>query len=163
MGFFDKIKSMKNAMTGGGAKVHVEVGNATLAGPFPVKVTAMIDDADIKIDAVYLLVRAVEEVKVEGASVTRQVREKLGDAVESVSFGMIEDDEETCDIRVNIDGPQELKAGETYTFEGEVTLPQGSRPSFEGRKCRHTWTIQAGLDAFGNDPDSGWVRFTVTG
>ena len=60
------------------------------------------------------------------------------------------------DQMIEVSGEQTLKAGEEYDWETTVTLPENALPSFIGITARHEWKILAGLDASGNDPDSGW-------
>ena len=49
MGLFDKLK---NAVTGGAAKVYVDVGVITRGEPFQLTVRAQAEDADVKYDRV---------------------------------------------------------------------------------------------------------------
>ena len=74
---------------------------------------------------------------------------------------MIEAKDESFKGRVDIAGAQTLEAGETYTFEGELRLPAGVQGSYQGKHIAHKIQIQAGPDAPGNDPDSGWVDIIV--
>lgn len=63
MGLFSKLKQAANFVTGGGAKVLVQVGeNATLGKPMPVKVTITLKDGDIKARRIYLKIRSTETV-----------------------------------------------------------------------------------------------------
>ncbi len=148
MGFFDKLKAMKNAVTGGAAKVEVETGDgAELGEPFAVKVRATAK-ADLNISSVYVIVRAVEQVTVPDE------RGRIPDEIHG--------EYETFEDRVEVTGAQELKAGEQYEWECEITLSDDDcNPTFDGEICQHIWQIQAGLDAKGNDPDSGWVHFVI--
>ena len=161
MGLFDKLKSVGKMITGGGAKVYVEVGNASVKQPFAVKVKAVVSDSDLKIDGVYLLIRAEEEVRVSADSVLESVRQAVKDFAADGRLDGVTEREQTCDIRLPVSGPQQLKAGQSYEWETTVSLPSGSAPTFRGRKCQHAWHLQAGLDATGNDPDSGWIEFHV--
>jgi len=54
-----------------------------------------------------------------------------------------------------------LAAGETRTFEGTLQVPGGSPPSFTGPSVRYEWKIRGRLEAFGNDPDSGFQSLRV--
>lgn len=163
MGFFDSLKSAARAVTGGGAEIHVQVDEVRIGEPFTVTVTALAN-AELKIDAVYVRLRAVEEVRLPAHRVVDRFRGQLGDAVESLTgIDVLDDDEETFDQRLDIAGPQVLQEGETYTWAYEITLPPDARPSFHGHLASHEWKIFAGLDAFGNDPDSGWVDLWVRG
>ena len=46
-------------------------------------------------------------------------------------------------------------------FDGVMTLPSNTQPSFDGALCDHGWGIRGRLDTFGNDPDSGYKSFRV--
>ncbi len=161
MGFMDKLKSVGRMLGGGGAKVYVEAGPATLNQPFAVKIKAQVGEADLKIEGVYLLVKAQEEVKVSGSTVETSIRTRLPDFTVDSHLSDIVERDTTCDFKVNVSGPAELSANEEYEWDAEVSFPSGAAPSFQGRNCSHVWEIQAGLDAFGNDPDSGWVEIQV--
>ena len=148
MGLFGKLKAMKNAVTGGGARVWVEIDDegVEVGEAFDVKVCAEAKTGfDIK--SVYVQFRAEEEAY--------GVNDR-GQVVDEVVGTMV-----TYEARVDISGPETLKAGETYEWEAEVTIPEGNNPSFEGTMINHTWTVMGALDAKGNDPDSGWTEFEV--
>lgn len=149
MGFFDKLKSVKNALTGGAADVTVEVGEARTDSPVQVRVTATAK-ANFPIKRVYLLVRSVEEAVVHDIDVERDG---------SVRREAVHGEVETCNMEVDIADALDLEEGETYEWETEIELPQESNPTFHGNTIRHVWMIQAAIDSFGNDPDSGWVEF----
>jgi hypothetical protein len=53
MGFFDKVKAMKNAVTGGAAKVSIDCGKLSFDEPFNIVVRAKTEDAPVKISRVY--------------------------------------------------------------------------------------------------------------
>ena len=150
MGFFDKLKSAAQSITGGAAKVYVECEQVTPGMPAKVWVRAQAE-SDLKINSVYLLVRAREYAEL------RDVDYQDGRTRSEVVRGS----EQTYDTRIEIAGGQQLEAGQEYTWEGELTLPAEVNPTFRGRIISHTWEIQAGLDAFGNDPDSGWKEIQV--
>lgn len=148
MGFFSKIKNAKNFITGGGAEVQVSVPQASLHQPFPVQVAAQVKDGEMKINKVYLQVRAVERVtvhKVETETGKRDVHETV----------------ETCSLQLDVAGAQMLSAAAPGEWQVMVALPHGSLPTFRGRNATHTWQVCAFLDKTGNDPDSGWVDFHV--
>ena len=54
-----------------------------------------------------------------------------------------------------------LAANETKVFEGVFVLPGGIQPSFQGKNASHQWTVRGRIEAFGNDPDSGYQPFRV--
>jgi hypothetical protein len=141
MGFF---KDLKNKVTGGGATVRVNVSAARRGQGVPVQVQA-VAKANGKVSAVYLLVRSTEtaEFKAENNEKVRGSK---------VSF----------ENRVAIAGAQELKEGETYTWDGILELPVNTNPTLRGSIIDHVWEVQAGLDMPGNDPDSGWQALEVS-
>ena len=158
MGFWDKVKSVKNMVTGGGAEIIVatEQTENSLDQPLIIHIKAMIKDADIKIDKVYLYIRATEEVVARDIDM---VRDRDGDFeryVEDVSNTV-----QTFKTEIVVDGPQTLDANETYEWTTEVDLPSNLNGTYRGENASHEWEMYAGLDAFGNDPDSGWVRFDI--
>lgn len=147
MGLFDKIKAAKNAITGGAAKVYISSTPVSLEDPFVVTVKAIIGDADVKADRVYLYVKSLEEISIEGYNID------IDDAADDVLH-----DEETLRIEMDVTGAQVLSANETYEWEAEVTLPSHAKPQYRGTNCKHVYYAYAGIDALGNDPDSGWVE-----
>jgi len=168
MGFFDKMKQMANAVTGGGAKVSLQIGDAALGQAIPVTVTAMVSDgADLSISSVYILLRGLETAKVDpnklrgvGGVPTNMDAGKM--ASSAMGQGRLLDYKvESFSGRIDIAGAQKLEAGQTYTFEGEIRLPGGAQGTFIGKHISHQIQAQAGLDAPGNDPDSGWIDMVV--
>ena len=139
MGFF---KDLKNKVTGGAATVRVTVPAARRGQAVPVQVQATAK-ANGKASAVYLLVRATESAEFKANN-------------EKVQGSKI-----SYETRVNVAGAQDLKEGETYTWDGVLELPINSNPTLRGSIIEHTWEVQAGLDMPGNDPDSGWQTFDV--
>ena len=65
MGLFDKMKAMKNAITGGAAKVYLDAEPISFEEPFKVTIRAQTEDQEVKVDRVYLQIRGVERVEVE--------------------------------------------------------------------------------------------------
>ncbi|HEU4615111.1 MAG TPA: hypothetical protein VFS15_23625 [Kofleriaceae bacterium] len=139
MGFF---KDLKNKVTGGAATVRVNVPSARRGQAVPVQVQATAK-ANGKVSAVYLLVRATESAEF------KQNNEKVSSS--KLSY----------ENRITIAGAQDIKEGETYSWEGVLELPTNSNPTLRGSIIEHTWEVQAGLDMPGNDPDSGWQTIDV--
>ena len=170
MGLFDKFKQMANAVTGGGAKVSLQIGDAVLGAAIPVTVTAVVSDgANVDIKAVYILLRGMETAKVDpnklrGAGGIPSNMDAGKMAGSAMGQGRLLDYKvESFTGRVEIAPAQTLEAGQTYTFEGEIRLPGGAQGTFIGKQISHTIQAQAGLDAAGNDPDSGWIDMQVRG
>jgi hypothetical protein len=149
MGFFNNLI---NKITGGGAKVSLEVSGNKLQGPISVKITATVADAELKIDKVYVKVRATEHCKVRNIEVASGSGSMMQDVTGS---------EETFLQEFTVEGPQTLAANQTFTWSKEITLPSGVLPTFIGKNAQHEWEIIGALDASGNDPDSGWIKITL--
>ncbi|VVS94033.1 hypothetical protein [Desulfoluna spongiiphila] len=152
MGLMDKLKAVKNAVTGGAAKVHVECEGFSFTKPFTVTVVAQTMDAPVKISRTYLKVQGQEEVEVSDVDV---VYDSDGDSrcrSETVRASHV-----TVDQEYTVVDAQELEANTTYRWEVEVELPEDAPLIYIGCHCKHTYCAYAGLDCRGNDPDSGWV------
>jgi len=146
MGLMDKLKSAKNFVTGGGAKVQLVVGPGALGQPISVTVRAQVAGAPLNVTKVYVLVRGHERVKL-----TVRDRDDPGDR------DRVDEGWESFRQEFPLTGPLELAAESEHEWVGEITIPPTCQPSYEGRNATHTWQFQAGLDVRGNDPDSGWV------
>lgn len=152
----DKLKSIKNSITGGGAKVRVEAENAIVGQPFQIKVYADVEDAQMNIANVYVKIRSKEEIVARGVDVAH----KSGDTWTSRRED-IRQYNTTFEQTMTITGQETLEANSNNEWTYEFTIPQGNMPSFNGQQCDHNWEIYAGLDARGNDPDSNWQPFRV--
>jgi len=150
MGFFGNLV---NKLTGGGAKVGLEISGNKLHEPISVKITATVADAEMKIDKVYLHVRAVEHCRVRNIDVASGSTTTKQDVTGT---------EQTFDQEFAIEGPQTLAANQTYTWTKQITLPAGVLPTFIGKNAQHEWEFVAALDASGNDPDSGWIKVVLS-
>ena len=51
-------------------------------------------------------------------------------------------------------GALRAEAGAAASWEAQVAFPSGALPSVHGQLVRVVWEMQAGLDMWGNDPDS---------
>ena len=153
MSFFSKLA---DAVTGGGVKVGLQWSEAALGKPVEVKVTAVVADRDRDIAGVYLLILADEKVIVHNVKIFErigdQIQEKIEDVTETVT---------TFSQKVALAGAQTLKAGQNCEWTGSFVIPADKRPSYTGVNAKHAWQIKAGLDAKGNDPDSGWFEIPV--
>ena len=148
MGFFDKLKGAMNAVTGGAAKVTIELVQPCV---FPgeecgVRITATSTGAEIKSKGVYVDFKGVEEVKFKddqqaGKEVTKS--------------------HTTIDQEFLLSGAFVLAANESKTWEGAFRLPPTVLPSFAGAIASHKCFIRGRIEAFGNDPDSGYQPVKV--
>lgn len=153
MGFLDKIKAMKNAVTGGSAKVFLDVDELSFDSPFKITVRAQTNDASVKVNRVYVKVQGLEEIQVPDIDV---MYDGDGDAQRRVET--VRASYKTIDIEVTVAEGQELEANQSYEWETEIELPSSAQSVYKGKFCRHTYRAFAGLDCFGNDPDSGWIE-----
>jgi hypothetical protein len=128
MSILDKVKGAVSAVTGGGAEVKLEhTGSFAAGGSLSVKVSATAKN-ELKINGVYV------DLQGKGKSTIGQVTGTVL-ANKSHAFKIAEG----CT----------LAAGESKTFEGTVTVPADLDANLD-------WEIRGRLDAFGNDPDSGF-------
>jgi hypothetical protein len=150
MGFF---KNLMNKITGGGAKLTLELVEPKLEGTFLVRVNALVSEAELKIAKVYLNIKSVEN------AVVRNV--EVADGDQGTKREDVEGNEEVFHTEVLIAGPQILHPNQTYKWEKEISLPSGVGPTFIGKNISHEWYFLAGLDVSGNDPDSGWAAYEL--
>lgn len=154
MGFFDKLKAVKNAVTGGAAEVELGYEDFSFTEPFKVQVRVTTGDAAVKIDRAYLKIQGTEEVEVPDVDV-------VYDSEEDETYRRMETvmaSNKTVDLDITIAEGQELAPNETFEWETEIELPADLPSIYRGHYCQHTYQMQAGLDCFGNDPDSGWIE-----
>jgi len=150
MGFLDKIKAAKNLVTGGGAKVSLQVGQTSFGQPIPVMVSAQVAGAPVEVAKVYIVVRAVETVNlVVRDQDNRNDRDRVHETAEMFRQ------------EFPLTGPMSLPANSQHEWQGQVTLPPTALPTYLGKHARHVWSFQAGLDMRGNDPDSGWIDVQI--
>lgn len=153
MGFFS---SLKNMVTGGGATVTVEVTKAMIGRPCNVNVNIAVKDDDIKASNVYMKLKC--DVKDNEFTIANAKNEKEGEkgpievskSERFTSVYLYED---------KIAGETIYNKGGNYTISKETRLPADKQASSEGKVI---WSVYAGIDMKGNDPDSGWQRFDVT-
>jgi hypothetical protein len=148
VGFLDKLKSVKNMVTGGGAKISLQIGQVQLGVPIPVVVRAQIESGAINASKVYVAVRAVETVRIE-----RRTDDGKRETVD--------DTETTFSQEFPITGPVQLPGNSMHEWQGQIILPTSVQPTYQGKHAKHEWSVIAALDVTGNDPDSGWIEFHV--
>ncbi|MDH5178112.1 MAG: hypothetical protein OEZ39_16525 [Gammaproteobacteria bacterium] len=160
MGFFDSLKKVANTITGGSAEVFLDAEPFRIGEPFEVKITAKVKDADLDIKRVYLKIVAKEEIQVPHYSFSHRIPKRNCDDENEEETIYIEktvkEDHTTLKLELNIAGNQVLKANQAYEWIYRVDLPDGAQPVYRGKYCIHAYEACAGLDCFGNDPDSGW-------
>ena len=150
MGFLDKMKGAVAAITGSAAKVSLEYHNV-LASPgdlVAVKVTAASTGAEVTSKGVFIDLRGTEEIDIPArAAMSVEERVALSNEIVERAF--------------QIAPGFTLAANETKVFEGNFQLPTDCQPSYSGRFCKHEWQIRGRVEAFGNDPDSGYLPFRI--
>ena len=149
MGFFDKLKGAVQAVTGGAATVEIQYAEKAIAGAsLPVKVTVTSKGAEIKSKGVFVDFEGVEKLHVP----KKEEQKFTEDFHKQVSHSTQE---------FQLCGEFVLGAGETKTFEGNITLPPSLSPSFDGRWSKNLYQLRGRLEARGNDPDSGFKPLRV--
>ncbi len=145
MGFLDKMKSVGSAVTGGSAKVSIEFPHQAMrAGDsVPVKVTVMSMGKEVKSGGVFVDIHAEENGKVKCKHCGQ----------------MTEVHNETVKQSIPVGPAFVLQPSETKTFDATIQVPSG-QPSYNGQ-VSHQWRIRGRLDAFGNDPDSGYQALEI--
>ncbi|MBN1678376.1 MAG: sporulation protein [Candidatus Thermoplasmatota archaeon] len=147
MGFLDKVKSAGSAMTGGAAKVSLEYPHQPMkpGDSINVKVTVVSTGKEVKSGGVFVDVHAAEKGQVKCKNAKCQQ--------------MVNISNETVKQAISIAPAFVLQPNETKVFESTIQLPMG-QPTYHG-VVNHEWMIRGRLEAFGNDPDSGFQRIEV--
>lgn len=158
MGFLDKVKSITRAVTGGAADVTLEVGPVTMGVPFEVAIRAQAKSENVKYERVYLQIQGTEKVELSTSDIM------AGDLGSERLTGVrrIRARKKTLELETEAAPGGELAANmsQAWTVQGEI--PKTAPPPFSGKLTRHLYRVRAGLDCFGNDPDSGWVDLEVS-
>ena len=149
------LGKMKNAVTGGAAKVSIEYPSEPLkpGDTLHVKVTVMSSGGEFKSKGVYVDLVGKEHGTVHGSSRC----DKCGEYDRTAKIMV---DTKTYEQSLPFGGAMELKADETKVFEGDIQIPPNAQPSYQG-SLRHEWLIRGRVEAFGNDPDSGYQTILV--
>lgn len=147
MGFFDTLKSVVNTVTGGAAKVTIQLQQACVfpGEPVEVKITATSTGAELKSKGVYVDVFAEERVTLRDDQSKEEIRRS----------------KTTTQQTIQVAPEFVLGANETRTFEGTFVFPASALPTFAGSLCEHICMVRGRIEAFGNDPDSGYQVINV--
>ena len=151
MGLFSNLI---NKITGGGAKVTVIAENPKLTGIFKVNVKAIVADGDLKIEKVYLYLRSIEKTRVRNVQFPAT-------STQSAQQRDVNGEEEVSKTEFVVAPAQTLTGKQEYNWTADVQLPPNALPTYMGKNAWYEWEIMAGLDAPGNDPDSGWIKLVL--
>lgn len=145
MGFLDKIKAAGSAMTGGAAKVSLEYPHQPLkpGDPLAVKVTVVSMGKEVKSSGVFVDIYATEKGQLRCSRCGETTQIQMNTVKQAIPVGPA----------------MVLQPNETKTFESTIQMPMGQL-TYNGQ-INHEWTIRGRLDAFGNDPDSGFQVIQV--
>ena len=156
MGLFDKLKGAASAITGGAAHVTVTVGEFTRGQEGQAVVRCQAKDAEVKYDRIYLKVRGIEHVEVRDRDM---VAGHHGDVHTRVEVGR--GSRETFGDEIAVAPGGVLAANEVAEWTVSFTIPESANGAYDGILASHHYELFAGMDCWGNDPDSGWVQFHV--
>lgn len=150
MGFFDKIKGAVKAVTGGAAKVTMEVQPETASpgSTVGVKLEVTSTGGEVKSAGMFIDLRGTENLRVK-KNASQQL---TNDLVLSKS---------TFNQEFQIAPEFVLGADETKLFEGTFEIPADIQPSYSGVYSTHTWEIRGRMEARGNDPDTGFQLYSI--
>jgi hypothetical protein len=144
-------KTMKDAVdvvTGGAARVTIGwKGEVRTSVPIAVVVTATSTGSELEVGGVFVDVRGTVASPV---GLARDPRQGIGVPSIGATFGGSSPGDEVFQLA---DGFV-LAPDETRTFTGEIVLPERFGEIGD-------WQIRGRLEAFGNDPDSGFVDFVT--
>ncbi|MBK8252493.1 MAG: sporulation protein [Polyangiaceae bacterium] len=146
MGFFDKVKGAIHAVTGGAANVQFTYGPHLL---FPgqqvqIGINATSTGGQVSSKGVFIDLSANEVIDFKDGS-DNHIRYQ----------------EQTFYKEIQVAPAFTLAPNETKQFEVTLLVPADARPSFVGKLCKHQWQMRARIEAFGNDPDTGWIDTRV--
>lgn len=148
MGLWDKVKGAVNAVTGGAAKVYIEVlGQPVRGEEVNVRVTVSSTGSEIRSQGIFVDLTAKEEIYIPNYKTAGEYSEGLHTS--------------TFDQAFQIAAPLTLMPNETRTFEGTIAVPSNAPPTYQGPYCKHNWRIRGRVEMFGNDPDSGYIDIFV--
>ncbi len=154
MGF---LSNMKKNLTGSWADVQIEVAGATTrGGTLPVRVHVQVKDSDIVVDRVIVELQCEEVIDVRGAAGTNWSSNSGSTSMQSESRVSVHSHE------LVLASAQQMAAGSSATFEGQLPITTQAPPTANGRHARFNWEVRGRLDMKGNDPDSGWQHVEVS-
>ena len=147
MGFMDSLKSMVNTVTGGSATVTIQLQQACV---FPgeavtFKITAKSNGAEVKSKGVYVDIFAEEKVSLRDEESKQEINRA----------------KTTIQQTIQVAPAFTLAANEAKEFAGTFEFPSNALPTFAGAFTQHRCLLRGRIEAFGNDPDSGYQAINV--
>ena len=157
MGIFDKLKKLKNYISGSGAEIHLVVDPASVLndGMVKIKILCQIKEHDILVDKLYVKLKAEERVRYRDRGTTRGSNHRVRHGSTKTAYATSYSEELIIDTNFRLDANGE------YEWDAEFMIPSNVPGTYRGINATHEWQILAGLSKKGNDPDSGWVIFDV--
>ena len=127
MGLFSAIKSAVQSVTGGAARVNIELPAVAYAGDeVQVRVTCTSTGGEVKSQGVFVDLLGTEKVNIKGGT-TNSSGEKQDVSVANNTFSQA----------FQIAGPLVLGANETREFTGTFRIPSSLQPSYNGVHAQH--------------------------
>jgi hypothetical protein len=146
MGVFSALKNAMSAVTGGAARISIELPVVAYTGDeVQVRVTCTSTGGEVKSQGVFVDLWGTEKVSIKGGTQTKE-GEKQDLNVTNNTFNQA----------FQIAGPFVLGANETRDFTGSFRVPSSLQPTYNGVHAQHEWSLRGRLEAWGNDPDSGF-------
>jgi len=159
MSNWEKIKTVKNFITGGGASVFIELLNTPrLGGPLYVRVRAKVGDQDLKATAVYLCVQSIEKIHVHNRGFHVSIGKRAPARQADTRRRTI-----TWEIETIIEPIDGLEANGAFIWDGVVNLPLDGSATYHGTYAKHIWRVRGGLAVSGTHPKSSWFEFRIKG
>jgi hypothetical protein len=199
VGFFDKMKGMVQAVTGGAARVTIECDDVAIVGQdLRVRITTTSAGGEVKSQGAFVDLLATERISIPAAALPQSGQMGGTQATGQPPSGPGAWQQPQAEVTAptfpsggNFGPPQQsaagqpeqprdlnlshvtfsqafqiapalvLAPGETRVFEGMVRIPTGLQPTYSGKHASHEWHIRGRLEAWGNDPDSGYQPLRV--
>ena len=151
MGLLDKLKKLKNKVTGGGAEIELFLPEyCRLREPIKGSIYIKVDEYEIEVLSLKVVITYKEKIKLRvstynssGSPTTKTVNKH------SVLF----------EKEIVFDTEPFLAENSELELEFECLLPPEVLPSIEGEKSKFVWEAQAFLERDGKDNRSKSIEF----
>lgn len=154
MGLMDSLKSATDFITGGAAEVSVHCKEFNVYEPIHVRIHVTVDQRDIHPEEVYLYVAGIHEQKYT------EIEEYYDEHGHLDSRAVEHVERETFhNVKISVASKPRLDSGQSYSYEVEIEIPEECPEPFIANGERVYYSLFAGLDLPGNDPDSGYLYF----